>query len=88
MPFTGLDLIRFFVLSGAMCFVAEVGDDVDLAVGGRPKQKQRLKVVFDNGTEPAMYKQSLMTRIYEAQGHPGEIVDHVYDPTAQRLVQR
>lgn len=71
MPFTGLDLIRegvFFVLSGVMCFVAEVGEDVDLVVGGKPKQKQRLKVVFENGTESAMYKQSLMTRMYESQG--------------------
>jgi hypothetical protein len=71
MPFTGLDLIRegvFFVLNGVMCFVAEVGEDVDLVVGGKPKQKQRLKVMFENGTESAMYKQSLMTRMYEAQG--------------------
>lgn len=71
MPFTGLDLIRegvFFVLNGVMCFVAEVGEDVELVVGGKPKQKQRLKVVFENGTESAMYKQSLMTRMYEAQG--------------------
>lgn len=70
-PFTGLDLIRegvFFVLSGVMCFVAEVGDDVDLVVGGKRTQKQRLRVVFENGTESAMYKQSLMTRLYEAQG--------------------
>jgi hypothetical protein len=95
MPFTGLDLIRegvFFVLNGVMCFVAEVGEDVDLVVGGKPKQKQRLKVVFENGTESAMYKQSLMTRMYEAQGQvlartghdAGEILDadiesgHIY----------
>ncbi|WP_159599039.1 GIY-YIG nuclease family protein [Agromyces humi] len=95
MPFTGLDLVRegvFFVLSGVMCFVAEVGEDVDLVVGGKPKQKQRLKVVFENGTESAMYKQSLMTRMYEAQGQvlartghdPSEVLDadvesgHIY----------
>lgn len=69
--FTGLDLIHegvFFVLSGVMCFVAEVGEDVDLVVGGKPKQKQRLRVVFENGTESRMYKQSLMTRMYEQQG--------------------
>lgn len=69
--FTGLDLIRegvFFVLGGVMCFVAEVGEDVDLVVGGKPKQKQRLRVVFENGTESRMYKQSLMTRMYEQQG--------------------
>lgn len=70
-PFTGLDLIRegvFFVLNGVMCFVAEVGENVDLVVGGKRTQKQRLRVVFENGTESAMYKQSLMTRMYEAQG--------------------
>lgn len=69
--FTGLDLIRegvFFVLGGVMCFVAEVGEDVELVVGGKQKQKQRLRVVFENGTESAMYKQSLMTRMYEQQG--------------------
>lgn len=69
--FTGLDLIRegvFFVLAGVMCFVAEVGEDVDLVVGGKPRQKQRLRVVFENGTESRMYRQSLMTRMYEQQG--------------------
>lgn len=69
--FTGLDLIRegaFFVLGGVMGFVAEVGDDVDLEVGGKPKQKQRLRVIFENGTESGMYKRSLMTRMYEQQG--------------------
>lgn len=95
MPFTGMDLIRegvFFVLNGVMCFVAEVGDDVDLVVGGKPKQKQRLRVVFENGTESAMYRQSLMTRLYETQGQvlartghdAGEVLDadvesgHIY----------
>jgi hypothetical protein len=70
-PFTGMDMVRegvFFVLNGVMCFVAEVGEDVDLVVGGKPTQKQRLRVVFENGTESAMYRQSLMTRMYEAQG--------------------
>jgi hypothetical protein len=70
-PFTGMDMVRegvFFVLNGVMCFVAEVGEDVDLVVGGKNIQKQRLRVVFENGTESAMYRQSLMTRMYEAQG--------------------
>ncbi|MGN7798138.1 GIY-YIG nuclease family protein [Leifsonia sp. 22587] len=94
-PFTGMDLIRegmFFVLNGVMCFVAEVGEDVDLVVGGKRTQKQRLHVVFENGTESRMYKQSLMTRLYEVQGQVlarsgvdiGEILDadiesgHIY----------
>lgn len=70
-PFTGMDMVRegvFFVLNGVMCFVAEVGENVDLVVGGKRTQKQRLRVVFENGTESAMYRQSLMTRMYEAQG--------------------
>jgi len=70
-PFTGMDMVRegvFFVLNGVMCFVAEVGEDIDLVVGGKRTQKQRLRVVFENGTESAMYRQSLMTRMYEAQG--------------------
>jgi hypothetical protein len=66
-----MDMVRegvFFVLNGMMCFVAQVGEDVDLVVGGKRTQKQRLRVVFENGTESAMYRQSLMTRMYEAQG--------------------
>lgn len=89
-PFTGLDLIRegtFFVLNGVMCFVAEVGEDVDLVVGGRHTQKQRLRVVFENGTESAMYKQSLMTRLYETQGQvlAGTTVDmdEILDPDVE-----
>lgn len=84
--FTGLPLIRegaFFVLGGVMCFVAEVGEDVDLVVGGKPQQKQRLRVVFENGTESKMYKQSLMTRMYEQQGQvlarTGVDVSEVFD---------
>lgn len=70
-PFTGMDLIRegvFFVLSGVMCFVADVGEKVDLVIGGESRKKQRLRLVFENGTESAMYDKSLQTRMYETQG--------------------
>ncbi|PZO61884.1 MAG: helicase [Pseudoxanthomonas suwonensis] len=70
-PFTGMDLIRegvFFVLNGVMCFVAEVGDEVELTIGGKTKRKQRLRLIFENGTESAMYDKSLQTRMYESQG--------------------
>lgn len=70
-PFTGMDLIRegvFFVLNGVMCFVAEVGEKVDLVIGGESRRKQRLRLVFENGTESAMYDKSLQTRMYESQG--------------------
>jgi len=69
--FTGMDLIRegtFFVLNGVMCFVAEVGEKVDLVIGGESRKKQRLRLVFENGTESAMYDKSLQTRMYETQG--------------------
>lgn len=70
-PFTGMDLIRegvFFILNGVMCFVAEVGEKVDLVIGGESRKKQRLRLVFENGTESAMYDKSLQTRMYETQG--------------------
>lgn len=70
-PFTGMDLIRegvFFVLNGVMCFVAEIGEEVDLVIGGKQKRKQRLRLIFENGTESAMYDKSLQTRMYESQG--------------------
>lgn len=70
-PFTGMNLIRegvFFVLNGVMCFVAEIGEEVDLVIGGKQKRKQRLRLVFENGTESAMYDKSLQTRMYESQG--------------------
>lgn len=78
-PFTGMDLIRegvFFVLNGVMCFVAEVGEKVDLVIGGESRKKQRLRLVFENGTESAMYDKSLQTRMYEAQGQVLALTGH------------
>lgn len=70
-PFKGLPTVqegRFFVLGGVMLFVAEVGETKTLVVGGKPEPKQRLRVVFENGTESAMYRQSLSIRLHEQQG--------------------
>lgn len=84
--FTGMDLIRegtFFVLNGVMCFVAEIGEEVNLVIGGKSKRKQRLRLVFENGTESAMYDKSLQTRMYESQGQvlarAGYDVDDILD---------
>jgi hypothetical protein len=69
--FTGMDMVRegvFFVLNGMMCFVAQVGEDVDLVVGGKRTQKQRLRVVFENGTESAMYASEILDADIES-GH-------------------
>lgn len=70
-PFPGVGTIeagRFFVLNGVMLFVAEVGETTIAMVGGQQKQKQRLRVIFENGTESSMYRQSLSIRLHEAEG--------------------
>lgn len=71
-PFPGvrtIDAGNFFVLNGVMLFVAEVGDTTYTVVGGKQEQKQRLRVIFENGTESSMYRQSLSIRLHEADGH-------------------
>lgn len=70
-PFKGLPTVqegRFFVLNGVMLFVAEVHATKTMVVGGKPEPKQRLRVVFENGTESAMYRQSLSLRLHEQEG--------------------
>ncbi|MDJ0334899.1 GIY-YIG nuclease family protein [Salinibacterium sp. G-O1] len=70
-PFKGLRTVtegRFFVLNGIMLFVAEVGETREMVVGGKTEQKQRLRVIFENGTESAMYRQSLSIRLFEQDG--------------------
>lgn len=70
-PFKGLPTVeegRFFVLNGIMLFVAEVGETKTMVVGGKPEPKQRLRVIFENGTESAMYRQSLSIRLHEQEG--------------------
>ncbi len=70
-PFKGLRTVaegRFFVLNGVMLFVAEVGETREMVVGGKAEQKQRLRVIFENGTESAMYRQSLSIRLFEQDG--------------------
>lgn len=70
-PFKGLPTVReggFFVLNGIMLFVAEVGETKTMVVGGKPESKQRLRVIFENGTESSMYRQSLSIRLHEQEG--------------------
>lgn len=70
-PFPGVHTINegnFFVLNGVMLFVAEVGETIHKVVGGKQEQKQRLRVIFENGTESAMYRQSLSIRLHEQEG--------------------
>lgn len=70
-PFRGLSTIRdgmFFVLGGVMAFVAEVGETTYKNHRDRGRPKERLRVVFENGTESSMYRQSFAIRLYEQNG--------------------
>ncbi len=69
--FPGVESIvegRFFVLNGVMLFVAEIGETQHKVVGGKQEKKQRLRVIFENGTESSMYRQSLSIRLHEQSG--------------------
>ncbi|GMU39900.1 MAG: hypothetical protein AMXMBFR23_07660 [Chloroflexota bacterium] len=75
--FGGLNQIvegAFFVLSGVMVFIAEVGP-TEANVSGRTKQ--RLRCIFENGTESNMYRQSLAIRLSEDDGYVVVSADEV-----------
>ena len=66
-PFTGESSIidgRFFLINGLMCFVADVLEP-DTEHG---ENKPRLRVIFENGTQSSMYRESLANRLYETGG--------------------
>lgn len=70
-PFSGRSTIvegAFFVLGGVMAFVAEIGETETRETGGRPRNDARLRVIFENGTESAMYRSSLAIRLGEQHG--------------------
>ncbi|GAA1491439.1 GIY-YIG nuclease family protein [Brachybacterium sacelli] len=70
-PFPGVQTIvegAFFVLGGILLFIAEVGETQHRVVGGKQEQKQRLRVIFENGTESSLYRQSLSIRLHEQEG--------------------
>ncbi len=71
-PFRGVGTVRagaFFILNGLMVFVAEVGDTGYLRdKSGDGRKRERLRLIFENGTESAMYRQSLAIRLTEGIG--------------------
>lgn len=70
-PFPGAQVVQedaFFILNGMMLFVAEVGESQRRRNGGRERIKQRLRVIFENGTESSLFRQSLATRLHEQEG--------------------
>lgn len=70
-PFRGGKTIQpgaFFVLNGTMMFVAEVGQAEYMKTTVRENRRERLRLIFENGTESAMYRQSLNIRFGEGDG--------------------
>lgn len=63
-----IDAGQFFILNGVMLFIAEVGEKTMLEVGGKTRPKHRLRIIFENGTESSMYRQSLSIRLHEGDG--------------------
>lgn len=59
----------FIVLNGAMLFVAEVGDPEYRTTTVRSNRRERLRVIFENGTESNMYRQSLGIRLGEGDSY-------------------
>lgn len=69
--FSGISTIRqgsFFVLGGVMLFVSEVGERDYKVSGGSNRPRERLRVIFENGTESSMYRTSLAIRLAEQNG--------------------
>ena len=70
-PFPGIQHIAegsFFVLNGVLLFVAEVGETEYKESTVRANRRERLRVIFANGTESSMYRQSLGIRMGEGDG--------------------
>ncbi|RSZ61896.1 GIY-YIG nuclease family protein [Corynebacterium hylobatis] len=82
MPFPGRQHIvegAFFVLNGVMLFVAEVGDPEYKKTTTRENLRERLRVIFENGTESSMYRQSLGNRMSDGQSDGRIIVPATSD---------
>lgn len=58
----------FFILKGVMAFIAEVGESEMKSLKHKDQRKERLRVIFENGTESAMYRQSFAGRMGEQGG--------------------
>jgi hypothetical protein len=58
----------FFVLNGVMLFIAEVGETEYKKTTIRENKRERLRCIFENGTESSMYRQSLAIRLRDEDG--------------------
>lgn len=71
-PFRGIGSIApgaFFVLGGLVLFVADIGEtEYQKDKTGEHRKRERLRLVLENGTESAMFRQSLAIRLAEGLG--------------------
>ena len=85
LPYPGMTHIlpgAFFVLNGVMLFVAEVGETEYKKSTVRENKRERLRCVFENGTESSMYRQSLAIRLSDEDGQivvPTEVPEVLTD---------
>ncbi|QHE73084.1 GIY-YIG nuclease family protein [Rhodococcus sp. WAY2] len=71
LPYPGMTRIlpgAFFVLNGVMLFIAEVGETEYKKSTVRENKRERLRCIFENGTESSMYRQSLAIRLSDENG--------------------
>lgn len=71
LPYPGVNRIvpgAFFVLNGVMLFIAEVGETEYRKTTVRENKRERLRCLFENGTESSMYRQSLAIRLSDENG--------------------
>lgn len=71
LPYPGMTHIApgaFFVLNGVMLFIAEVGETEYKKTTVRENKRERLRCIFENGTESSMYRQSLGIRLSDEDG--------------------
>lgn len=71
LPYPGMNHIvtgAFFVLNGVMLFIAEVGETEYKKTTVRENKRERLRCIFENGTESSMYRQSLAIRLSDEDG--------------------
>ncbi len=71
LPYPGMKHIvpgAFFVLNGLMLFIAEVGETEYKKSTLRENKRERLRCIFENGTESSMYRQSLAIRLSDEDG--------------------
>lgn len=72
-----VEIGNFFILSGQLVFVAEVGEEIKAPNGA---SDARLRVIYDNGTESNLLRRSLQRALYK-----DEAGRRVSDPNAGPL---